>query len=223
MQRINHMCLTAHYIDEHWKLQKKVINFCQICSHKGKDIRRAVETCLSDWDLDDKVLTVTVDNASSNDTACDYLKSKLVKQSDHSILEGKWMHVRCIAHIMNLIVQKGLKELGGSIDRIRATVQWVKLSPARLKRFKDFSIFEKIERGKSLCLDVPTRWNSTYLMLSVAIEYERAFDRLAKEDSVYVRDLQVKERRGLIKRRQGLIKRRTRLIKRRGALCTRVS
>ncbi|XP_028117184.1 zinc finger BED domain-containing protein RICESLEEPER 1-like [Camellia sinensis] len=35
---------------------------------------------------------------------------------------------------------------------------------------------------KVLCLDVPTRWNSTYLMLEAA---EKAFERLEDEDSNY--------------------------------------
>ncbi|XP_076899136.1 zinc finger BED domain-containing protein RICESLEEPER 2-like [Bidens hawaiensis] len=69
---------------------------------------------------------------------------------------------------MNLVVQDGLKEVGVSVDRIRAAVRWVRQSPARLKRFKEFSVLEGVDCEKSLTLDVPTRWNSTYLMLTVA-------------------------------------------------------
>nr|XP_043616011.1 zinc finger BED domain-containing protein RICESLEEPER 2-like [Erigeron canadensis] len=196
LQRIDYMCLTSHYVDENWKLQKKVINFCQISSHRGHDIGKAIETCLKNWEIEN-VLTITVDNASSNDTAVDYLKSRLVKWNDRCILQGKWTHVRCVAHIMNLIVQDGLKELGISIDRVRAAVRWVRLSTARLKKFYEYARQEKITCEKSLCLDVPTRWNSTYLMLSVAAEYEKAFDMFAEEDYMYFRDLQGGERPGV--------------------------
>ncbi|XP_042954557.1 zinc finger BED domain-containing protein RICESLEEPER 2-like [Carya illinoinensis] len=33
-----------------------------------------------------------------------------------------------------------------------------------------------------LCLDVPTQWNSTYIMLAVAQKYERVFQRMEVED-----------------------------------------
>ncbi|XP_056695824.1 zinc finger BED domain-containing protein RICESLEEPER 1-like [Spinacia oleracea] len=43
--------------------------------HKGDAIGRAVEDCLNSWGLCDKLFTVTVDNASSNDVACGYLRN----------------------------------------------------------------------------------------------------------------------------------------------------
>ena len=188
LQRINYMCLTAHYVDDSWKLHKKIINFCPITSHRGNDIGRAIESCLLEWALPN-ILTITVDNASSNDTTVDYLKTKLVKWNDRCILEGKWTHVRCMAHIMNLVVQDGLKDVGISVDRVRGSVRWVRQSPVRLKRFKEFVVMDNIVCQKSLCLDIPTRWNSTYLMLSVSIEYEKVFDRFLEEDYVFMRDL----------------------------------
>lgn len=62
------MCLTAHYIDNDWKLNKKIINFCPISSHRGRDIAWEIERCLNGWDID-KVFTMTVDNASTNAVA----------------------------------------------------------------------------------------------------------------------------------------------------------
>lgn len=37
-----------------------------------------------------------------------------------------------------------------------------------------------------LCLDVETRWNSTYLMLEVAEKFEKAFVRLGEDDLKYL-------------------------------------
>ncbi|KAM0037822.1 putative transcription factor/ chromatin remodeling BED-type(Zn) family [Helianthus debilis subsp. tardiflorus] len=112
IQKINYMCLTAHYIDSNRNLQKKVINFCPVSSHKGVEIGRAVELCLLDWGFQN-VFTVTVDNASSNDTAMEYLKGKFAKWGNLCVLNAKWFHVRCMAHVLNLVVQDGIKEVDG--------------------------------------------------------------------------------------------------------------
>ncbi|CAL9017336.1 unnamed protein product [Prunus brigantina] len=45
-QNLNYMCLTAHYIDDQWRLQKKILNFRTIVNHKGDTIGRAIATCL---------------------------------------------------------------------------------------------------------------------------------------------------------------------------------
>ena len=42
----NYMCLTAHLIDQDWKLQKRILNFCQVLNHKGSTIGRVIKSCL---------------------------------------------------------------------------------------------------------------------------------------------------------------------------------
>ncbi|GAU43535.1 hypothetical protein TSUD_98550 [Trifolium subterraneum] len=54
-----------------------------------------------------KVLTMTVDNASSNDVGILYLKKYLMPDL---VMEGKYFHTRCCAHVLNLIVKDGLKK-----------------------------------------------------------------------------------------------------------------
>ncbi|XP_075096417.1 zinc finger BED domain-containing protein RICESLEEPER 2-like [Nicotiana tabacum] len=77
-----------------------------------------------------KDFTVTVDNASSNDVTVKELSKKLTKWGTNS-MNGKHLHMRCIAHIMNLVVQDGIKESIVSIECIRQAVRYIRQSPAR--------------------------------------------------------------------------------------------
>ncbi|TYK16026.1 methyl-CpG-binding domain-containing protein 13 isoform X1 [Cucumis melo var. makuwa] len=69
------MVITAHFIDDDWNLHKRILNFCQVANHKGDTIGRAIEKCLEGWGID-RLFTVTVDNASSNDVVIAYLVKK---------------------------------------------------------------------------------------------------------------------------------------------------
>lgn len=40
-----------------------------------------------------------------------------------------------------------------------------------------------------ICLDVPTRWNSTYLMLNISQNFERTFERYDEIDSQFKDEL----------------------------------
>jgi hypothetical protein len=74
IQNINYMCLTAHWIDNEWNFHKRILNFYQVFNNMGETIGQVIENCLLDWGID-KLLTVTVDNASSNSVTISYLKN----------------------------------------------------------------------------------------------------------------------------------------------------
>ncbi|XP_017635556.1 zinc finger BED domain-containing protein RICESLEEPER 2-like [Gossypium arboreum] len=88
-----------------------------------------------------------------------------------------------MAHIVNLIVFEGLKEMNKSVEHVRGAVRYVRQSPARLQKLKECVVVEKIECKQMLCLDVCTRWNSTYLMLDTDQNFERAFERFEEQDT----------------------------------------
>ncbi|KAM5546469.1 zinc finger BED domain-containing protein RICESLEEPER 2-like [Rosa sericea] len=183
VQNVNYMVLTAHFIDNGWKMHKRILNFCVISNHQGTTIGKMLETCLVQWKID-KVLTVSVDNASANKVAIDYLRRKMANWAVPPVLGGKHLHVRCLAHILNLIVKSGLAILDRAIASIRNAVKYVRSSSSRLDVFKLCVEREVPECTKVCILDVPTRWNSTYLMLETAIQLKKAFDRLAEEEDV---------------------------------------
>ena len=62
------MCITAHFIDNEWKLNKKILVFVSISSHRSEYIAKALENSLLEWGLK-IIFTVTLDNTASNDSA----------------------------------------------------------------------------------------------------------------------------------------------------------
>lgn len=97
--------------------------------------------------------------------------------------------MRCCAHILNLIVLDGLKDIDASVQRIRAACKFVKSSPSRLATFKKCADSLGVCSKAMVTLDVVTRWNSTYLMLNIAEKYEHVFYRLEHADDAFVTSL----------------------------------
>ena len=71
--------------------------------------------------------------------------------------------MRCAAHIINLIVGDGLKEIDISIQRVRAAVKFIRCGTSRLVKFKKCAELAKVQSKAFLNLDICTRWNSTTL------------------------------------------------------------
>ena len=107
IQRINYICMTAHFIDDSWNLHKKIISLVSVISHRGEYLAKALENSLLDWRIKN-IFTITMDNASLNDTAIGYFKKKMLSWGASSI-RLKFLHMRCLAHILNLVVNNGLK------------------------------------------------------------------------------------------------------------------
>ncbi|KAL6580660.1 hypothetical protein OROMI_008684 [Orobanche minor] len=110
-QKLEYMVLTGHWIDSTWKLQKRVLNFVHLPPPRtGLIIADEILKCLRGWGLENKVYTLSVDNASNNDTCVKNLKITFSKTRS-LLLDGELFWVRCCAHILNLLVQDGLGKI----------------------------------------------------------------------------------------------------------------
>ncbi|CAI0403689.1 unnamed protein product, partial [Linum tenue] len=178
------MAVTAHYIDNSWVLRSHMLRFAYVpAPHTAERLGTVLVNCLLDWNVDSKVSTITLDNCSTNDSMIRVIQSKLVLPD--LISEGALIHMRCAAHILNLIVKDGLDVVKEGIDNIRSSVVYWSATPKRLEFFLETAKQLKFTSEKRLVMDCPTRWNSTFKMLSVAIPYKEVFTRLKQRDAQY--------------------------------------
>ena len=96
---------------------------------------------------------------------------------------GIFFHVHCGAHILNLIIQEGLKVIDDSVIKIRETMKYFKGSETRIYRFDECAKIVGMKRTKGLRLDVCIRWNATYDMIDSAMRYRSVLNCLAEEDA----------------------------------------
>lgn len=178
-----YLSLTTHFIDNDWNLQKKILNFSIIPPpHTGVNLCEKIYSLFLDWGIEKKFFTMTLDNASSN--AC-FINLLIFQLNVRKLLicNGDYVHIRCCAYILNLVVQDGLKVIPGGIDKIRDSIKYLKASDPRKLKFRECVKNMEIAAKKGLKQDVSTRWNSTFLMLDSAIYYRHAFKHMALVDT----------------------------------------
>jgi hypothetical protein len=110
--------------------------------HTTEVISEVLHDVLLDWRIEKKVSMITLDNCSTNDNVMKEMQDKMSLPS--LMLRGRLMHMRCAAHIINLIVKNGigskdalgLKVVEEGMCRIRETVAFWSATPKRHERFE---------------------------------------------------------------------------------------
>nr|CAN78054.1 hypothetical protein VITISV_017198 [Vitis vinifera] len=84
---------------------------------------------------------------------------------------------------------EGLDVIEVEIEKICESVAYWSATPSRMEKFEDAARQLRIPCNKKLSLDCKTRWNSTYLMLSIAITYKDVFPRLKQREKYYMESI----------------------------------
>lgn len=92
--------------------------------HTVKVLCETLLWCLMEPNLERKLSAITVDNCTTNDCMIQLLLEKLDKND--LLMGGKLFHIRCTAHILNLVVKEWLSVISGGVAKIRASVAfWI--------------------------------------------------------------------------------------------------
>ncbi|WVZ62887.1 hypothetical protein U9M48_012579 [Paspalum notatum var. saurae] len=183
-QNKSYMCVTAHWVDDNWCIQKRILNFFHVEGrHTGAKLAETFTEVMVKWYVEKRLFALTLDNASANEVAVrDIITDLNVNGNASLVCDGIFFHVRCACHILNLVARDGLSIIAPTIDNIRALVLAVKGSPLQWEELMKRATECGLDTSKGLSLDVATRWNSTYLMLRDALYYKAAFMRLKSSD-----------------------------------------
>ena len=128
----SYLCITCHWVDDDWLLQKRTIFFRLFeYPHTGIHIGRMIIHACREYRILNKIISISMDNASNNDAAITMLKQTL-----NPMLDGIIFHTRCACHILNLCVKEGYKYINDTIDIIRNVILFIKTSPSRQQTFK---------------------------------------------------------------------------------------
>jgi hypothetical protein len=120
------LAINAKWLGSNFEVYQACIEFIEIeGNHSGENLAAIVEKALKKHKILQKLLTITADNASNNDTLCRHLYTSLSRKYDDHLEEfpsregtmrfkGEGSRIRCFAHVLNLIVEKILESLGSS-------------------------------------------------------------------------------------------------------------
>ncbi|KAN0070984.1 Ribonuclease H-like domain containing protein [Elaphomyces granulatus] len=189
---------------EYWQ---QVIEFTELQGpHSGENLAAAVEACLLELDLVPKLLSITGDNAGNNETMVFDLHRRLLarielqgKRETELHFQGLDSYIRCLGHILNLIVKDILRSLGSgsraeadqacdslgnggsfatesALGKLRILALWVQRSPQRRQRWKEVCRINNMH-DKYIQYDVDTRWNSTYRMIQDGLNAEKQISK----------------------------------------------
>uniref|UniRef100_A0A1S4CH85 Zinc finger BED domain-containing protein RICESLEEPER 2-like n=1 Tax=Nicotiana tabacum TaxID=4097 RepID=A0A1S4CH85_TOBAC len=86
------MAITGHFIDDSWRLQSHILRFAYVPAPHDKDVLcGALVNCLFDWNLEQKLSTITVDNCSTNNAMIKTLLDEKLNKKD-LLLSGRVFH-----------------------------------------------------------------------------------------------------------------------------------
>ncbi|CAG8572430.1 14817_t:CDS:2 [Cetraspora pellucida] len=161
------LCITAHCIDNEWKLNKILLDICMLSHpHTGEEIDTQLHFVFAAFNITNKIFCATIDGASNMISAMQLLKRNLILQNDLFHIQPH----HCLAHILNLIVMSGLSPIKLSIEKVYKLVNAISALSSLSQELNELG--QSVGEGKTtrkIPQDVSTQWNSTYLMLSVYI------------------------------------------------------
>ncbi|KAF7134717.1 hypothetical protein RHSIM_Rhsim04G0042400 [Rhododendron simsii] len=159
INNLGYICVTAHYIDSSWILNKRIIAFRLMeHPHNANQIFQCISGVFREFEIVDKVFSITFDNHTANSAAIELFKVNMTN------LRCQFFHMRCVCHIINLVVQDGLESIAPQIKNIRNALLFIATSGVRQQEFdalcKSYNV-----KPKRMKTDMKIRWNSTFLML----------------------------------------------------------
>ena len=165
-----------HFIDEKWQIHSLLLDFVRFKTlHDGEHVKRHLEESIAKWGIKDKSVAVTTDNGAEMIRGMQFFRSSL---------EQDCVHVRCLAHIIKIVVKAANKKMHDCVRHLRTLISSIRSSAKRRESFYDLKDVYGPADATQPGLDVETRWSSTYLMLKSAWKAKSILNAMTSDDDV---------------------------------------
>lgn len=121
--RQDFMAITAYFVDDNWNYRELLLGFEPLSGkHSGVNLGAVLLKLLQKHEIADRILTVTTDNASNNNTLMESIQDSiecLDLGGDIPIIR-----VPCLAHVIQLSLNKLLGQMKATPKNEAAELQW---------------------------------------------------------------------------------------------------
>lgn len=144
--------------------------------HNGSNIKKVILDVANKFSIGDSIISIALDNVSSNTAAVQLIREDK-PVFDKWPLGGTLIHTRCMAHILNLLVQNCIAYVKDAIEDLRRIVKKLKITSEKAA-FEDLRKDDPVLKKKPYPgIDVKTRWNSTYEMINKCIVLKKIINK----------------------------------------------
>lgn len=165
-----YICVTAHYIDSNWTMQKRIIAVRMLKNPSKTDhIFKYLMEIFNEFGVLNKIFSLAFDNVSGYDDVIEMLITSLEPPFD-----AKLFHVSHFFNIISSIARDGLALVETHVRNIRMALKFISSSQSRQKEFGEICESFNLKNRRFVDDDMNPRWNSTYLMLQSCKDYRDA-------------------------------------------------
>lgn len=182
----SYLKISAQYINPDWKLINRTIGFRLLPEPIDENvIVECITNVLEDWKLVNKCGSITAESSISTDRAVKKIREILHERQILEPGEG-YFHMGCGAAAIKQIAQDAFKTTQEVITKLRQVVRLVTYSDASEESFKEVAINCGLPLTNIPSRDIVDRWDSTYSMISDALNFQRAFEHLQATKPEYL-------------------------------------
>lgn len=117
------MAITGYFIDDEWNYREILLGFEPLHgSHSSANLSAILFDLLQQYDIIDRVLSITTDNASNNLTLIESMHDSI--QSSQIGVTTTMIRVPCIAHVIQLSLQRLLGQMKANPKNETTEINW---------------------------------------------------------------------------------------------------
>ncbi|XP_066347675.1 zinc finger BED domain-containing protein RICESLEEPER 2-like [Miscanthus floridulus] len=161
------MVVTAHFLDEDWKLKSFLIRFIYVLApHTTEVIAEVLHEVLLDWHIERNLSTITLDNCSVNDN----LMKTMIGSDGDDLAKNK------------AVVEDGMSVMEKGIDNVRDSVAYWSDTPKRHEKFEKMAGQMKGKYEKIIALD----WSHSTFVGALMTCLDEKDEKMDEDDSTII-------------------------------------